>query len=52
MISGQRAIDGPRETDLLHWPPPPPADKRGGEMAERSQAEIPAWHRETVIDGV
>ena len=29
--------------------PPAPADKRGGELGERSEAEIPAWLRDTVI---
>ena len=49
-LTPEQIVSRLAETDLLHWPPPPPADKRGGEMREPSEAEIPAWLRQTVIN--
>jgi ribonuclease Z len=51
-VTPEQIVNRLAETDLLHWPPPPPADKRGGEMAGLSEAEIPAWLQETVLASV
>jgi ribonuclease Z len=48
-VTPEQIVTRLADTSLLHWPPPAPADKRGGEMGERSEAEIPAWLRDTVI---
>ncbi len=48
-VTPEQIVNRLAETDLLHWPSPPPADKRGGEIAGLSEAEIPAWVRETVL---
>lgn len=48
-VTPEQIVNRVAETDLLHWPPPPPRDKQGGEMGERSEAEIPSWLQETVI---
>jgi len=50
-VTSEQIVSRVAETDLLHWPPPPPADKRvAPELGERSQAETPAWLLETVIE--
>ena len=49
-VTPEQIVNRVAETDLLHWPPPPPADKRVTELAERSEAKIPAWLKETVIE--
>ena len=51
-VTPEQIVSRMAATNLLHWPPPPPADKRVAELATRSEAKIPQWLVDTVVEPV
>ena len=51
-VTPEQIVSRTAATNLLHWPPPPPADKRVSELATRSEAVIPQWLVDTVVKPV
>ena len=48
-ITPEQIVSRMAQTNLLHWPSPPPADKRVSELATFSDAAIPQWIKDTKI---
>lgn len=49
-ITPEQIVTRQAETNLLHWTPPPPPDAPHGTLGARSEAKIPQWLVDSVIE--